>query len=204
MLKFKRKNGYQLLFLICVAVPVLNIYELTFGVWLLAALLTMHNRYSVRIVKYVSCFVAILLIALISSFFNDKPSYNFVRDVAYLTKPILGLLIGYQICKRIGDSVYSTIIYSGLAIAIVHLFIVFSIFLKYHTIAVDLLRMYGGYFSDFEIYVLIILFFHKKFNLALSKKQIWLFGVIVFVSSLLYLSRTNFIQFFILFFAMKG
>mgnify|MGYP006207531933 CR=1 FL=1 len=68
----------------------------------------------------------------------------------------------------------------------------------------NLLRSWGGFFSDYEIYVLIMLIFHKELNVTLSKKTIRYIFIIVFISSLLYASRTNLIQFVILFLAMKA
>ena len=151
-----------------------------------------------------SCFVAILLIAFISSFFNDEGNYNFFRDIAYLLKPIIGLLLGYQLLKKFPDSFFSTVVYSGVIIAIGHLLIVFITFLRFQTISVNILRAYCGYFSDYEVYALIILMFYKKFDAVVSKKMFYTFAIILTLSSFLYLSRTNFIQFVILYVAMKG
>lgn len=204
MLKIYKDTFYKLLYVACVTVIFLNIYELTFLVWSLTAILTLSNKYSFTILKYIFCFGAIFMIAFIVSFFNDESIYNFFRDIAYLLKPILGLLVGYQIAKKINIGHLSLIIYTGVIIAASHLLIVFFTFLKFHTITVNILREYCGYFSDYEIYVLLILLFYKKFNVNYSKKTLYLFIAILSLSSFLYLSRTNFIQFIILFIAIKG
>ncbi|HCQ12498.1 hypothetical protein [Flavobacterium sp.] len=204
MLKIYKDTFYKLLYVACVTVIFLNIYELTFLVWSLTAIITLSNKYSFTILKYIFCFGAIFMIAFMVSFFNDESTYNFFRDIAYLLKPILGLLVGYQIAKKINIGHLSLIIYTGVIIAASHLLIVFFTFLKFHTITVNILREYCGYFSDYEIYVLLILLFYKKFNVNYSKKTLYIFIAILSLSSFLYLSRTNFIQFIILFIAIKG
>ena len=69
---------------------------------------------------------------------------------------------------------------------------------------VDGLRYAGGYFSDFEVYSLLILVFHENFELKFTTKRFWLLTLILALSSIMYLARTNFIQFIILFLGMKG
>ena len=195
---------YQLLFALCIAIPYLNIYELTFAIWILTLLVTIRKTYSINILKIVSCFVAILTIAFISGLFRKYPLYVIIRDITYLLKPIIGILAGYQLCKYNSQKAFKTIVYTGLSIALIHIFIVFTVFLKYHTLTVVLIREYGGYFSDFEIFVLVILMFYKKFELNFSKNNRLVFLSIIGFSCFLYLARTNMIQFVILFIAMKG
>lgn len=198
------KKLYQVVFFLCVAVPFLNIYELTFGVWFFSLLISVVDKYSLNIIQYISCFIAILLIAFISSFFNDEANYNFFRDIAYLLKPIIGLLLGYQLLKKFPNSFFNTVLISGVLISIGHLLLVFITFLRFQSISVNLIRTYCGYFSDYEVYALILLMFHKKFDFIIGKNKFYLFVLLLSLSSFLYLSRTNFIQFIILFIAMKG
>ncbi|RZJ29884.1 MAG: hypothetical protein EOO48_06410 [Flavobacterium sp.] len=194
----------QVLFALCVGVTYLNIYELTFAVWSITFLFTVKRRYSFTVLGYISCFVAIFLIALIVSFFNQFKGYLFFRDVSYLLKPILGLLVGYQLCRNTKIKPFHTIIYVGLGIAVIHLGMIFYNAVVHRIINIHELRHYTGYFSDFEFYALIVLFFNKEFEVELSPKRKWTFFLIVAISGILYVSRTNFIQFIILFLAMKG
>ena len=69
---------------------------------------------------------------------------------------------------------------------------------------VNKIREFGGYFSDFEVYALIFLIFHEKFDIGFSRKKTQLYSIILGLSVFLYLARTNFIQLLILFLAMKG
>lgn len=204
MISVNKRIIYSILYTICILVPYINNYELTFSIWFITLCLTIVNKYSLEVLKYISCFIIILLIAFIVSFFKDESTYNFFRDIAYLLKPILGLLIGYQLYKQNPNNFFPTVIYTGLIISIAHLIIIFITFLRFYTISVNLLRDFCGFHSDYEVYVLIILIFHKKFELSWSMKKIYLMIIIVGLSSFLYLSRTNFIQIVILYIALRG
>lgn len=195
---------YQLLFLLCVGLPYLNNYELTFAVWMFTLLVTLKRTYSIHILKIVACFVAILGVAFVGTLFRNYPLYQVIRDITYLIKPIVGLLVGYQLVKFNSQTAFKTIIYTGVIIALIHLTIIGITVLRFQSLSVNLLREYGGYFSDYEIYVLIMLIFAKDFNLEFSKKKLYALIFILGISSFLYLARTNMIQFAILFVGMKG
>lgn len=196
--------SYQLLLLACIVVSLFPNYELTFLVWLTAFFLTIKNQYSISVIKYVSIFSVILGIAIVSSFFNKFQLFPFIRDFTYMVKPILGLLVGYQLCRFNSKRAFRVLIFVGVAIALMHLIIVFIAFLHYHTIRLELLRKEGGYFSDYEIFIIILLIFRKKFDIALSRSQALLIMLIIGASSFLYMSRTNMIQFVILYIGVRG
>ena len=195
---------YQFLFFLCIGVTYIEIYELTIAVWLVTAVLTIQKTYSIGVLRYVVCFIVILLIALVGSLFKDYKSYYIIRDIVYMTKPILGLFIGYQLCKPNFKHIFQTIVYTGFIIASIHLIILAGSIIFQNVRTVNGLRNAGGYFSDFEVYALLILVFHKSFELKLTAKRFWLLILIIGLSSIMYLARTNFIQFIILFVGMKG
>jgi hypothetical protein len=195
---------YQILFTICVGLPYINNYELTFAVWFLILIVTITQKYSVYILKTVFPFILIVLIAAFSMLFYDYSIYNIIRDITYILKPFIGIIVGYQLCKNSGPKVIKTIINAGLLIAIIHLIIIFYSAIVHRIINIHLLREYGGYFSDYEIYVLIILLFHKQFQLDYSKNKIIFFILIIGFSSFLYVSRTNFIQIILFYLTLKG
>ncbi|MBC7640947.1 MAG: hypothetical protein H7174_01200, partial [Flavobacterium sp.] len=89
-------------------------------------------------------------------------------------------------------------------IAVIHIYIVFYCFLILGIRDINDLRFYAGFFSDFEVYALILIIFNHKLQIQISKKQKIIFIVLIAISSLFYLSRTNFIQFVILVIALKG
>ena len=119
----KKTIIYQFLFTLCVLVPYFDNFELTFAIWTLVAILTIQNNYSLTFIKQVACYVSILGIALIIQFFREYSLYFIIRDITYLIKPVLGLLLGYQLLKRIGENPFKLIVNTGLIIALLHLII---------------------------------------------------------------------------------
>lgn len=195
---------YQILFLLCIGVSLFANYELTFAVWFLTLLITVKRKYSVTIIKYIAVFVLILLVAIVSTLFSKTTVFLFIRDFTYLFKPILGLLVGYQLCRFSSKLALKVLIYTGLAIALMHLAMLLFTIIQFRSLSVNLLREHGGYFSDYEIYILIILIFYKNLKLEISKNQRLLLLLIIGLSSFLYLARTNLIQFIILYVGLKG
>jgi signal transduction histidine kinase len=116
-------HPYQLLFALCVAVPYLNMFELTFAVWALSAVLTLSNKYSMTLFRYVACFAAILGIAIVVMFFKSYYLYYIIRDITYMVKPIIGLILGYQLCKKNTAQAFDTIVITGFLIAVIHIIV---------------------------------------------------------------------------------
>lgn len=195
---------YQLLYFSCIGVTFLNNYELVFAVWSVTILLTLQKKYSITLLKYISFFVVILATAFISSLFRDHKIYGIIRDITYLAKPIMGLWAGYQLCKVSSEKALKMFIYTGAIISFIHIAIICITIITYGTFNVNLIRQEAGYFSDYEIYVLIMLIFSDKFKIQFSKSRLRILILLVGVSSFLYLARTNLIQFVFLFVALKG
>lgn len=199
-----KRYFYQLLFVLCVSVPYLNIYELTFVIWSLSAAVTLQQSYSIEVLRQVCCYAAIFGIALIVMLFYDYKLYYILRDIAYISKPVIGLLLGYQLCKKNFDNAFQTIVYTGAFIAMVHLLVILHAIVVLNATSVNMIRVKCGYFSDFEVYALILLIFRKKFQIEITGNRALLLIAIIGFSSFMYLSRTNFIQFIILMVAMLG
>lgn len=195
---------YQLLFILCIGVTYLDHFELTFGVWSLSFLLTISRNYSISLFKLIIPYLLILLIAFVVMLNYDYKNYFIIRDITYLSKPILGFLLGYQLCKKNLKNALDLIIKTGFFIAVCHVIIIIIAIVVYKARTVADLRLHSGYFSDYEIYTFIILLFHKKFELNYSKKRLLIFTIVIGFSAFMYLARTNFIQFLILFLALKG
>lgn len=195
---------YQFIFFLCIAIPYLDHFELTISTWTIGVLVTITKSYSTSILKITIPFFIVFFIALFVMFFHDYEKYYIIRDVTYLFKPIIGFFIGYQICKRTLQNGFKLLINTGFIIAIIHISVVLFAVVVYGIRTVNDIREYGGYFSDYEVYILAILIFHKKFQLNYTKKQIQLLIAIIGFSVFLYLARTNFLQLLILVVAMKG
>lgn len=203
-LTISKSTCYQILYTICVGVPYINIYELTFAVWLVALFLTLQQKYSYSFFNYLLPYIAILFLAFFPIFFYNYEISLIIRDITYLLKPIIGMIIGYQLCKSLSNKVILTIIYAGVFIAVIHLTIIFYSAILHKIINIHVLRGYGGYFSDYEVYSLVILIFYKNFQLNFSKKRLRTLILILGFSSFLYVSRTNFIQLFLFYMTLKG
>jgi hypothetical protein len=117
---------------------------------------------------------------------------------------MIGFFLGYQLCQRNFQNAFRLIVKTGVFISICHIIVILNAIFILGTRTVAELRFQSGYFSDYEIYTFIILLFHKQFHLDYSRKKIRLFTIIVGFSAIMYLARTNFIQFVILFLALKG
>ncbi len=126
----KRETPYTILFALCVGLPYINFYEVTFVVWSFAILVTLRKRYSLTITHYVGYFAAILLLAFIVGVLKEASvkAYDFIRDITYLLKPILGLLVGYQLCRNSMRNPMRVIVYTGAFIAATHLLVLLHAF----------------------------------------------------------------------------
>ena len=195
---------YQILFMICVIIPFFNVYELSFLVWAIVAAITLKNTYSKPFINYLNYFIIIFALSFFVGLFFNHHLYFIIRDITYLLKPIFGLILGYQLFYDKIKNKFQFIVYAGVAIASYHLLLVAWGVIIQGARSVVMIREYGGYFNDFEVYTLIILLFHKKFELNFTSQKTRIFIAILALSSFFYLARTNFIQFVILVMAMKG
>lgn len=200
----RKSTLYQVLFTLCVALPYINVYELTFLIWGASIVLTIRDRYSLGFIKYIGYFLAILVIALIVGLTHTFRMYFFLKDITYLIKPVFGLLIGYQLCRDHVRNPIHMAIYTGTFIAIAHICVVLWAIGIMGVRKMDDLRLYAGYFSDYEVYIVIFLMFPQQFGVEFSEKKRKMLLWIVGFSAAAYVARTNFLQFLILYLAMKG
>jgi hypothetical protein len=205
-MKFKlgKPFFYDFLLALCIIAPYVNVFELTMMVWGLTMLLTLKKKYSFSVVQFIIPLVLVFVISFFSGIFEDFILYNKIRDIAYLLKPIIGILLGYQLCRAHQINPMKTLINIGLIIAVYHLIQVFYGITFFRIRHIHDLRYFAGYFSDYEVYALIILLFHKRFNIKYSQRLFWLYTVILGLSVFFYMSRTNFIQIGILSLGMLG
>ena len=113
------------------------------------------------------------MIAIVVGIFNKNPVYEYIRDFTYLTKPIIGLLAGYQLLlKREYIRPFHTIVVTGVVLATYHLVLVGFSVVFYRIRHIHDLRWGAGYFSDYEVYALIIALFYKRFEIKIAPKLI--------------------------------
>lgn len=203
-MKLTRSFIYQALFVLCIAATYFNNYELTFIIWSGTFVFTIQNKYSQSLLRLIVPYLLIIVIAFFSSLGRDHKLYFAIRDITYLIKPVIGFIVGYQILKTGIKKPFHMVANAGLIVAIYHLILVLYAIVIKHTMTVQDLRFYSGYFSDFEVYALVVILFYDKFGIEFSKKKARLYALVIGLSVFMYLARTNFIQFVILFFTVKG
>ena len=204
-MKISKSKLWTILLIVAVVVPTFNNFELTFATWTLLFVTSLRNLYSEEIIKFSSILGLTIIIALCSGFiFYDYPIYRVFRDFTYLIKPILGLLIGYQIIRNCKLNPFPIIIYGSLALAFIHYVKILYGYFFLHMVSLNEIRGLAGYFSDFEVYGMVILIFSKNFNYDLRPRKKIIYLAIITISVLFYFSRTNFIQLGILVIALLG
>lgn len=204
VIRIPKDFRYTAMLALCVSAPYLNNYELTFLIWAVTLVMTIQKRYAILLVNQIICFSLILLIGIFSSIGKTFTTYDFIRDITYLLKPIMGLLVGYQLCKGLVKEPIKAFIDIGVGLAAIHIGIVIYGYLVMGFTSIHHIRAYAGYFSDYEVYTIILVLFSSKLGAELTPKKKQLFLGLLFISSFLYLSRTNFIQLGILWLAMQG
>ena len=163
------------------------------------------NRLPVKLLNLISPILVILLISIVSSFFYPSQIYDIVKDFFYLLKPILFIIIGYYLVKKIKNKafLFKLIIYSAVFFAFLHLIKVMS-FLFENPFDINRLRNFAGKSNYIEMLALLLLFL----NLGPSNFQITrytrIFKYLILCSFILYFSRTMFVGVLILFLSIKG
>ena len=197
-------NFYHLLYILCIVSSFFPNYEITFIIWLTTVLLTVKRTYSVIVVKFVALFSGILLIASVSTFFYKYENFSIVKDFTYLLKPILGLLVGYQIFNKFKNKNFDVFINAGLTLSAIHIILILVALVKYRSMDMHLIRAEAGFFSDYEVYVFVLLLFSNKFNIEIDRKKKIFYLLVIGFSIFMYLARTNFLQLAILILGIKG
>uniref|UniRef100_UPI0040494935 hypothetical protein n=1 Tax=Flavobacterium sp. TaxID=239 RepID=UPI0040494935 len=127
-----------------------------------------------------------------------------MKDFTYLLKPILGLLVGYQIFEKFKTKAFDIFIKTGVILSSIHIFLILLAFIKFHSIDMNLIRLEAGFFSDYEVYVFVLLLYSNKFNIEIAKRKRIFFMLLIGFSIFMYLARTNFLQLGILILGIKG
>jgi hypothetical protein len=197
-------NPYGFLYILCIVSSFFPNYEVTFLIWLTTVLLTIKKKYSVTIFYFTILFSGILFIASISSLFYKYQGFSIIKDFTYLLKPILGLLLGYQIFDKFKSKNFDVFINAGLVLSTIHILLILFAFLKSNSIDMNLIRAEAGFFSDYEVYVFVVLLFSNKFSIDIDKKRKMFFLLVIGFSIFMYLARTNFLQLAILILGIKG
>jgi hypothetical protein len=203
-----RIHKYQAIFgFITLVLINFSVFEIHYGIFLLL-IVSCFSKVSSNLLNILSYLLIILFIAVISSLIQKPTFYNFIKDFAYFTRPILAIVAGYLLAKKIRNfsSFLRVFIYTITLISMYH---VFSILMNvdFSTASVSKIRTIGGISNLAEVVVLTIIISSYKFNFLdvienkLVKKIVF---SIVLVSFFLYFSRTMFVALIILLLAVYG
>lgn len=144
--------------------------------------------------ELLSILILIIGIGVFSALFNNPSAYNFIRDLLYFTKPIILILLGYFIARKInsGKIIFKALIYLGVGYATYHIFHTF-IFTDFKDATVSTIRNTNGLSNIIEIYAIALIILGNKypdFNVISNKKTKYLFLTLLTISFVLYFSRT--------------
>ncbi|MBG7611507.1 O-antigen ligase family protein [Polaribacter sp. BAL334] len=191
-------NKYQALFgFITFLIIQFSIFELHFGIYVLTSFIC-FSTISKNVINLISYIIILLIIAGISSIFQKPTLYDFIKDFAYFTKPIIALIAGYLLAKKIADfsSFLRTFIYVVCLLSVFH---IFNIFLNvdFSQASVTKIRTIGGISNLSEVIALTIIIASYRIQFLDVIKNKLLKKVIlsiIFLSFFLYFSRTMFVS----------
>lgn len=176
-------------------------------IMVLLLVLYIEKTVSYKLLKLLSPLLFVVAIPIIPIFFNSYKLTYILKDVFLIIKPIIGLCLGFIIFKRINNQkeFIKTVVIVGLISAIIH-FVVVIITGGLVTGSVSQIREYGK--DNFlELFALFFLVFYTKFFNDKLFQQKFVHHIIfltLFLSCILYLSRTMLIISVILLLAISG
>lgn len=165
-----------------------------------------HAKISVKFLNTIAplCFLFVLPLVVGLFYFNNLE--NYIKDVFYFLKPVIGVSLGYLFFKKINnlESFLKVIIFTGFISTLIH-FIVLLFFTNFLSGNVAQIREYGK--DNFlELFALFLFVYRNRFveKEIFSKKHQKLIFFFLLVSCIMYLSRTMLIVAFIMYATMAG
>jgi len=150
-------------------------------------------KISIRFLGIILPIILMLSIGFLGTFIFRRPLGFVIKDSFYFIKPVLGVLLGYFLYKKIDNSLFffQTLIRIAVISAIIH-FIIVLFFTDFTSSSISEIRRFtkGNYL---ELFSLIILWYYHKFSghhLFSSQQKIKFFKVVLLLSCVLYFSRT--------------
>ncbi|MEE9406940.1 MAG: O-antigen polymerase [Polaribacter sp.] len=199
-------NDFILGLVLCLLVQ-FSVIEVHFFAYFLVLIL-FYSKISSKLFNSISFLVLILGIGCISSLFQSQTLYNFIKDLTYFTKPILAIITGYLIAKKIVNfsRFLAIIIYITFFFSIIHI-INIVVNVDFSISSRSDIRKVGGISNISEVFVLIILigsFKYRFLNVVRNKLLKKVILIITIISFTLYFSRTMIVAFIILLSSIYG
>ena len=163
-------------------------------------------KISVKFLNTIAPLCLLFVLPLIVGLFYFISLENYIKDIFYFFKPIIGITLGYLFFKRINnvESFLKVIILTGLLSALIH-FIILLFFTNFLSGNVAEIREYGK--DNFlELFALFFYVYRNKFieKEIYSKRQQNIILIFLLISCILYLSRTMLIVAFIMYATIGG
>lgn len=150
-------------------------------------------------------FVCLLFIGFVVGLFGGYTSYDILRDFLHFSRPLLILLTGFLLIRKINDPNYfiRAVIYISLAFAIKHFILIGISDFEKGTIEEFRLLAGSGNFIEIIALIFLIVFNRKKLlNISVSLKGIMI--LLIGLSIVLYFSRTMLLGFVVLLLSYYG
>uniref|UniRef100_UPI0025F05F4E O-antigen ligase family protein n=1 Tax=uncultured Flavobacterium sp. TaxID=165435 RepID=UPI0025F05F4E len=210
-ISIKKSDFYRAIFMLIVVCDLyvgsfkLNIF-LQLGV-LVACHVLEPVAFSKRISRHMAGLLLLLLIGFIGTIIHFHSLSAIFKDLFHFIKPLLGLVLGYTLFRRMGDIMMfaRTIVITAVFTAMIHLLIILLL-TDFMSGRIEIIRLYTK--DNFlEVIALFVLIWYPKFEgreLFVKKPYKWIFAVILLFSSFLYFSRTMIIIAGIVWLTIKG
>ena len=163
-------------------------------------------RFSAQFLKQLLPLVILLLLGFIGTLFHRYVLYDILKDIFHFLKPVVGLIIGYVVARRLNNvnGFIRGIVIAAIISAIIHLLII--IFLVRDLSRIESIRVFTK--DNFlEMFGLFFIIYFKKLTgqeMINNVRHKRIYIVLLAVSGLLYFSRTMFILAFIMVMAAHG
>jgi len=196
----------QYFYKICLVLLILSLsslsIELSFITSIVVLIVSIPKRIDQNLLIITLFISTVAIIGTISTNWFKHSAFDLVKDVIYFVRPITILLSSYFIIKRIKsiNFVFDAVVFIACLFAIQHIFVILinigSIY------SYSYLREIGGKHNHIELVALVFLFY-TPFNTIFVKHR-RLIKLILFISFVLYFSRTMYITLFIFYLGYKG
>ena len=164
------------------------------------------TKFSATLINALFPITLILLVAAITSFFYTNKAYDILKDISYLIKPILFIGLGYYLTQKITDKefIFKAITYLAFLFAAIHIYQVVE-FIINNQFNVNAIRGQCGKANFLEMLAIVLLFTNKEQKyFTIRFKYYSLLKFMLYISFILYFSRTMFLALFILALSFQG
>ena len=202
------KIAYILLLVLLVAFPIFELHLVLFFLTSLLLIFDKNPSLPKKLFNLILILSLITIIGVITSIFYQKTFYNWLKDFMYFIKPLIALLSGFIIAKKINNFYYiiKGITIVAVTISVFHLAkILWQADFNHWTIT-DFRRI-GGISNLIESFALVLVLGSYKYHFLNIFKNKLLKNIILILLSLsfvAYFSRTMIVAFFIFYLAILG